>query len=232
MPQRNIIIKHSLMILFLMPSSVFASEIVLKSGQKIEGKIIEQTDKYVKIDPGVGVDVTYYKDEIATISQEGPDKNPVAVDAAPVLPKETSASSNDKGSADENTGQNTPSENEISGIFKSYWEKKNACTNFDEFKELTKEYGTKDMLSKLSSPETANLNPVLKDQMFTFMKSTFFDLSEVENMKIKTGADTAVIEYDRKGHPEFKGTFTLVKEDGAWKLKEDGQKVRMDASNK
>jgi hypothetical protein len=48
-------------------SLVLASEVVLKSGQKIEGKIVEQTDKYVKIDPGVGIATKYYSDEIDTV---------------------------------------------------------------------------------------------------------------------------------------------------------------------
>jgi hypothetical protein len=50
-----------------MPSLVFASEIVLKNGQKLEGKIVEQTDKYVKFDSGVGMVLTYYADGIDTV---------------------------------------------------------------------------------------------------------------------------------------------------------------------
>ena len=49
-----------------------SSEVVLKSGQKLEGKIIEKTDKYVKMDMGVGVPITYYTDEIASISVVNP----------------------------------------------------------------------------------------------------------------------------------------------------------------
>jgi len=66
---------------FLFPPYVFASEIVLKSGQKIEGKILEQTDKYVKIDTGVGVPITYYMDEVNSIAssfEEAGDKEPAA----------------------------------------------------------------------------------------------------------------------------------------------------------
>ena len=53
--------------LFLMPALDFASEVVLKSGEKLEGKIVEQTDKYIKFDAGVGVVMTYYSDEIDTV---------------------------------------------------------------------------------------------------------------------------------------------------------------------
>ena len=55
------------MVVFLIPSLLCASEVILKSGQKMEGKIIEQTDKYIKLDAGVGVVMTYYADEIDTV---------------------------------------------------------------------------------------------------------------------------------------------------------------------
>ena len=59
---------HVLLVMFLLfHTMVFASEVVLKSGQKLEGKIVEQTDKYVKFDSGVGVVTTYYIDEIDNI---------------------------------------------------------------------------------------------------------------------------------------------------------------------
>jgi len=61
----NTIIK--ILIFLIIPSLVLASEVVLKSGQKVEGKIVEQKDKYVKFDSGVGVVMTYYIDEIDTI---------------------------------------------------------------------------------------------------------------------------------------------------------------------
>jgi hypothetical protein len=44
-----------------------ASEIVLKSGQKLEGKIVERTDKYIKFDSDIGLVLTYYADEIDTV---------------------------------------------------------------------------------------------------------------------------------------------------------------------
>jgi hypothetical protein len=49
---------------FLTPA--FSETIFLKSGQKVEGKIIEKNDDYVKLD-FFGVQLTYYKDEIASI---------------------------------------------------------------------------------------------------------------------------------------------------------------------
>jgi mRNA-degrading endonuclease RelE of RelBE toxin-antitoxin system len=49
-------------------SSVFADTVVLKSGQIVEGKIIENTGKYVKIDFD-GVELTYFPEEIVSINQ-------------------------------------------------------------------------------------------------------------------------------------------------------------------
>ncbi|MDD5129971.1 MAG: hypothetical protein PHS66_02820 [Candidatus Omnitrophica bacterium] len=46
----------------------FSQTILLKSGQKVEGKIIEQTDKYVKLD-FEGIELTFYNDEIFSIDQ-------------------------------------------------------------------------------------------------------------------------------------------------------------------
>jgi len=43
------------------------SELVLRSGEKIDGNIVEQTDKFIKIDVGVGVPLTYYMDEISRV---------------------------------------------------------------------------------------------------------------------------------------------------------------------
>jgi len=48
--------------------STAAETITLKSSKVIEGKIIERTDDSIKIDAGTGVEITYYLDEIETIS--------------------------------------------------------------------------------------------------------------------------------------------------------------------
>lgn len=46
----------------------FPDSIILKSGETIEGKIIEETNSYVKIDY-VGVSLTYWKDDIKEIEK-------------------------------------------------------------------------------------------------------------------------------------------------------------------
>ena len=55
----------SLIFLFV-SSSIFAETIVLKSGKTIEGKMLEKTDKYARVDID-GVPVTYYLEEILSI---------------------------------------------------------------------------------------------------------------------------------------------------------------------
>jgi len=56
-----------LVFLILCPNS-FADVIKLKSGKTVEGTITEQTNEYIKIDSDSGMEVTYYLDEIQTIS--------------------------------------------------------------------------------------------------------------------------------------------------------------------
>ena len=51
------------------PTFIFAETVILKSGKKIEGKIIERTDKYIKIDFN-GVPLPYFFDEIEKIETE------------------------------------------------------------------------------------------------------------------------------------------------------------------
>ncbi len=59
-----------LLVLFLIPALVFAETIQLKSGKTIEGKIVERTDKYIKVDIGIGMDITYFLDEIENTKEE------------------------------------------------------------------------------------------------------------------------------------------------------------------
>ncbi len=54
----------SFILILFCPILCLAETIQLKSGKKVEGKILEQTDQYIKVDTGLGVTVTYYQDEI------------------------------------------------------------------------------------------------------------------------------------------------------------------------
>ncbi len=62
-------------VMFVVISLFFAAHlsaetVMLKTGQRVEGKITERTDKYVKMD-FQGVELVYYQDEIASITDEG-----------------------------------------------------------------------------------------------------------------------------------------------------------------
>ena len=59
----------ALIICLFFPLVTFSETIVLKSGKTVEGKLIEKTDKYIKID-FQGVPLTYYLDEIESVSGE------------------------------------------------------------------------------------------------------------------------------------------------------------------
>lgn len=56
----------ALLLFFCVPAFAIAETIVLESGQQIEGKIVERTDKYITVDV-YGVISKYYLDEIASI---------------------------------------------------------------------------------------------------------------------------------------------------------------------
>jgi hypothetical protein len=54
--------------LFSFTGPVLSQTLILKSGQRIEGKIIEQTDKYIKVE-SQGAELTFDKNEITTIAE-------------------------------------------------------------------------------------------------------------------------------------------------------------------
>lgn len=60
----------AILIIFLcFPAYAFAETILLKSGKTVEGKLIEKTDKYIKID-FAGVPLTYFFDEITSVNDQ------------------------------------------------------------------------------------------------------------------------------------------------------------------
>ncbi|MCX5705731.1 MAG: hypothetical protein NTZ92_06725 [Candidatus Omnitrophica bacterium] len=67
--KKVIILALMLMFLLSSPSLIFATTIVLKSGKSVEGKLIEKTNKYIKID-FCGVPLIYYYDEIENIKDD------------------------------------------------------------------------------------------------------------------------------------------------------------------
>jgi len=63
---KSIVIILLLIASLYFPALIFAEVIVFKSGQSVEGKLVEKTDKYIKID-FQGVPLTYFFDEIESI---------------------------------------------------------------------------------------------------------------------------------------------------------------------
>jgi hypothetical protein len=86
-------------IVLIMTYAAFAETVILKTGQKVEGKITEKTDKYIKVDLE-GVNLTYFLDEVASIDgqkveaadKQPQDKNPA--DAKTIFEKVREANKN------------------------------------------------------------------------------------------------------------------------------------------
>jgi len=71
----------------------FSQTVILKSGQKVEGKITEQTDEYVKVE-FEGVELIFYSDEISSIEQTSPDGSTTLTPQMEMLYKAYTASLN------------------------------------------------------------------------------------------------------------------------------------------
>jgi len=68
--QKGAIVMRKVIIFFILmfTSNMLSAETIeLKSGEVIEGQIIEQNEEYIKVDSGFGVSITYYLDEINSI---------------------------------------------------------------------------------------------------------------------------------------------------------------------
>jgi hypothetical protein len=57
----------TILIILTVASSVHAAVVILKNGKKLEGDIIARTTQFIKIDIGIGVDLTYYLEDIESI---------------------------------------------------------------------------------------------------------------------------------------------------------------------
>jgi|GEM_PF-3919460 len=58
------------LIVIFMPVFSLAETIELKNGKVVEGKIVEETADWIKVDTGIGVNITYYKDELKDYKKE------------------------------------------------------------------------------------------------------------------------------------------------------------------
>lgn len=60
-----------LLVVFFFPFFIFAETVVLKSGNSIEGKILEDTDSYIKLETSDGQSLYFYKNTITSIKSDG-----------------------------------------------------------------------------------------------------------------------------------------------------------------
>ena len=96
-----LIIISTLIIVLYSPFFAFAETIILKSGKTIEGKIIEKTGEYIKID-FYGVALTYWFDEIESIDGVKPvspatERNNLPRENNPPISSESAKEAIDKG---------------------------------------------------------------------------------------------------------------------------------------
>ncbi|MBF0386131.1 MAG: hypothetical protein HQL27_09735 [Candidatus Omnitrophica bacterium] len=64
-----------ILLILLVSQSALAETITLKSGKVINGKIVKKSEDEIKVDMGVGVDITYSLDDIKSI--DGKEISPV-----------------------------------------------------------------------------------------------------------------------------------------------------------
>jgi hypothetical protein len=126
--------------------------------------------------------------------------------------------------------QATPAEEEAVEAYRSFLQRRNACSNYDEFEKLSRKIWTKEKLRQLDSPEgraqQKELTREFKENMFKMMKAASFDVSELEIKDVSTQGDIVTINYGRKGHPKLSGEATLTKEGGAWKIIKDYENLQ------
>jgi len=77
------ILLFSGILLFFIFDTVRAEDIFLKSGEVISGVVTKKTKDLISVDIGVGVDVTYFLDDVASIKKE-PKKNEITHEALPL----------------------------------------------------------------------------------------------------------------------------------------------------
>lgn len=74
-----------LFLLSIINSSAFAEKILLNSGQVIEGKILEENDRQIKVDVD-GIPLTYYLDEVQVIRDKFNKPNSLPAETQNVAP--------------------------------------------------------------------------------------------------------------------------------------------------
>ena len=86
----------SAVFLFIFFSLAYSDEVSLKSGKVVRGKIIEQTNSFLRLDVGSGVQLRYYFDEIKKIQRDVPEPGNKLFElkAVPIMPTPRQESGN------------------------------------------------------------------------------------------------------------------------------------------
>lgn len=118
-------------------------------------------------------------------------------------------------------------ESEALNVFKKYFSEIGACKNYDEYERVTRKYADSDMIDKMDSTEVKSLPKQFKENLFFMVKSQFFDVTELVIVEENVRGNQGSIEYSRKGHPNLKGTATLIRENNIWKIKLVSEKLSL-----
>jgi len=185
--------------------SLFADTLLLKTGQKIEGKIIKRTDTFVRIEEN-SIPITYFNEEIAQVIEapqnqgaEAPKPGPAAVNPAPVpVPSKIP-----EAAATEASGQLSPDHAEIMDVLKNFFIHQN----------------DKDLTQALSSFKS-ELRPSLKPNMEVKVKKNYaedvtsFDNFKLVNFTADGTAGVAKISFTMNAVRSFK----MEKDETGWKI--------------
>lgn len=127
----------------------------------------------------------------------------------------------------------TPQEDEAVEFYKAEVKKRSSCSYNDEYQKQMSKYRTKEVRRLEDSSlytDASSVASVAAAGAFNAKKPTFFDVSELVIKDVTTKYGLVTINYLRKGHPEFTGEATLIKQDGVWKVEKDRMETKDDIS--
>jgi hypothetical protein len=120
---------------------------------------------------------------------------------------------------------NVFAESEALTVFKQYFSEIRGCANYDEYERVTRKYACADMIKQMDSPAVKSLPKKFKEKLFSIIKYQLFDEKELVVVEEDIQGNHASIKYSRKDYSHLKGTATLIKEKGIWKIKKVSEEV-------
>lgn len=122
---------------------------------------------------------------------------------------------------------NSLAESEALNVFKLYIHEASKCKNYEEYVRVARKYVYSDMIKKMDSAEVKSLPKEFKETIFSMVKNESFDVNDLVVNEENIEGNEATIKYSPKGHSNFKGTATLVRENNSWKIKEISEKISL-----